>query len=306
MKALFWKELADHFGRRRFVLLLGLVGIGLLWGSFVDVSRLIDEGRAFIFLDVFSTSTGVPISLLSFISFFGPVIGIALGFDSINGERTQGTLSRLLAQPIYRDSVFNAKLLAAILTLSLVVASVMMVVVGITMFRLGIPPTPEEILRLVGFYSVTMMYLSFWLALSITTSVLFRNTVTSALASIGAWFSLGFLVTLFGGVIADRIVPEIKVSAYAIRHLSIESWINRASPSGLFSEATTILLDPMGGRALNFFSIDQSRLSGLLSTPVSAVQSLQLIWPHIVVLLGMVALLIALSYFKFMREEIRA
>ena len=62
----------------------------------------------------------------------------------------------------------------------------------------------------------------------------------------------------------------------------------------------------MGGRALNFFSIDQSRLSGLLSTPVSAVQSLQLIWPHIVVLLGMVALLIALSYLKFMREEIRA
>ena len=48
MKALFWKELADHFGRRRFVLLLGLVGIGLLWGSFVDVSRLIDEGLSLI------------------------------------------------------------------------------------------------------------------------------------------------------------------------------------------------------------------------------------------------------------------
>ena len=306
MKALFWKELADHFGRRRFILLLGLVGIGLLWGAFVDVSRLIEQGRAFIFLDVFSTNAGVPISLLSFISFFGPIIGIALGFDSINGERTQGTLARLLAQPIYRDSVFNAKLLAAVVTLGAVVASVMMVVVGVTMFRLGIPPTGDEILRLIGFYSITIMYLSFWLALSITASVLFRNTVTSALASIGAWFALGFLVTLFAGVIAERVVPEVKVSADAIRHLTVESWINRASPSGLFSEATTILLDPMGGRTLNFFAIDQSRLSGLLSTPVSAVQSLQLIWPHIVVLLAMVALLIAISYLKFMREEIRA
>ncbi len=43
MKALFWKELADHFGRRRFVLLYGPVGIGLFWGTFVVVSRLLDE-----------------------------------------------------------------------------------------------------------------------------------------------------------------------------------------------------------------------------------------------------------------------
>ena len=306
MKALLWKELADHFGRRRFILLLGLVSIGLLWGVFVDVSKLIDQGRTFIFLEVFATNAGVPISLLSFVSFFGPIIGIALGFDSINGERTQGTLSRLLAQPIYRDSVFNAKLIAAVVTLGFIVASVMIVVIGVTMFRLGIPPNGEEVIRLIGFYAVTMMYLSFWLALSITASVLFRNTVTSALASIGAWFTLGFLVNLFGGVIADRIVPDIKVSADAIKHLTIESWVNRISPSGLFSEATTILLDPMGGRALNFFSIEQSRLSGLLSTPVSSVQSLQLVWPHIVALLAMVVLLIAISYLKFMREEIRA
>ena len=63
-------------------------------------------------------------AVLSFISFFGPIIGIALGFDAINSERTQGTLSRVLAQPVYRDAVFNGKFLAAMLTLAVILAVV--------------------------------------------------------------------------------------------------------------------------------------------------------------------------------------
>ena len=306
MTALFWKEMADHFGRRRFVLLLGLVGIGVLWGSFVDLADLVSKGREFLFLDVFTSTAGVPISLLSFISFFGPVIGIALGFDAINGERTQGTLSRLLAQPLHRDDVYNAKFAAGLLTLVLVISSMMIVVIGLTMFRLGMAPRGEEIIRLIGLGVVASFYLAFWLALAITASVMLRNTVTSALASIGAWFALGFLITLAGGVLADRLVPDVATSAEAVRHVEIEAWVNRLSPAGLFSEATGILLDPFGGRALNLFTVDQSRLSGLLAMPVSAGQSLQLVWPHIVVLLSMVAVLLAASYAKFMREEIRA
>ncbi len=306
MRALFWKEMADHFGKRRFTLLLGLVGIGVIWGAFVDLEALVRQGREFFFLDVFITAFGVPISLLSFISFFGPIIGIALGFDAINGERTQGTLARLLSQPLHRDDVYNAKLLAAVLTLALVIASMMIVVVGLTMFRMGIAPSGEEVIRLIGLGFVAVAYITFWLALAVTFSVVLRNTVTSALASIGAWFGLGFLTPLLGGVLADRIVPEVAATEDAIRHINIESWVNRVSPSGLFSEATSILLDPLGGRALNLFAIEQSRLAHLLTTPVSAGQSLQLVWPHIVALVAMTAVLVAASYVKFMREEIRA
>lgn len=306
MTALFWKELADHFGRRRFTLLLGLVALGLLWGAFVDLAALARQGRQFFFLDVFTSASGVPISLLSFVSFFGPVIGVSLGFDAINAERSQGTLARLLAQPIHRDGVYLAKFLAALLTLVIVVASMMIVVVGVTMFRMGIAPQGEEIVRLAGLGMVAAAYLAFWLALAITASVLLRNTVTSALASIGAWFGLGFLVTLLGGVIAQRIVPDAATAADAVRRVTIESWVNRLSPSGLFSEAAAILLDPFGGRAINLFTVEQSRLEGLLATPVSAAQSLQLVWPHIVALIAMAAALLAASYVRFIREEIRA
>ena len=134
MWAVFWKELADHFGRRRFVLLLVTVLLGVVWGSFIDVDRLIATGAGFFFLDVFLSADSVPISLLEFLAFFGPIIGIALGFDAINGERTQGTLARLLSQPVYRDAVFNGKFLAGLTTLAIVVVSMGLSVIGVAMF----------------------------------------------------------------------------------------------------------------------------------------------------------------------------
>ena len=80
----------------------------------------------------------------------------------------------------------------------------------------------------------------------------------------------------------------------------------RLSLRPLFRATPASSSTPIGGRALNIFTIEQGRLEGLLSTPVSAAQSLQLVWPHIVVLVAMVAILLAASYVRFMREEIRA
>ena len=309
MWAVFWKELADHFGRRRFVLLLVTVLLGVVWGSFIDVDRLIATGAGFFFLDVFLSADSVPISLLEFLAFFGPIIGIALGFDAINGERTQGTLARLLSQPVYRDAVFNGKFLAGLTTLAIVVVSMGLSVIGVAMFRIGVPPGGDEITRLIGFGLVSIAYLAFWLAAAMTASVFLRTAVASALVSIGVWVAASFFVLLAASAIADRVVSEIETVDDAQRHFNVERWVARASPGELFSEATGILLDPMNGRALSIGAIqafEPSRFAGLLASPVPASQSLQLVWPHIVVLLAMVTVLFVVSYVRFMREEIRA
>ena len=306
MRAIFWKEMADHFGRRRFVLLFGLVVMGTLWGVLLDTGQLVRQGDGFFFLDLFTSRVGIPISLLTFISLFAPVIGIALGFDSINSERTQGTLARVLAQPVYRDAVFNGKFLAGLLTLSIVVLSMDISVVGLGMFRVGMAPVGEEVVRLIGFGLVTIAYLAFWLALAMTASVLLRNTVTSALISIGLWIGLSFFVTLGASVLADQLVPEVTTAEEALRHFNILTWASRLSPGSLFTEAVSILLDPIGGRVLTLLTVAPERLEGLLATPVSAGQSLQLVWPHIVALVAMTGALAGISYTKFMREEIRA
>ena len=44
--------------------------------------------------------------------YLGPLLGIAFGFDAINGERSDRTLPRLVAQPIHRDAVIIGKFVA--------------------------------------------------------------------------------------------------------------------------------------------------------------------------------------------------
>jgi len=305
--AIFWKETADHFGRRRSAMLLGLVMVGVVWGAFVDKTAVITGGTGFFYLDIFTTTSGVPLSLHAFISFFGPIIGIALGFDAINGERTQGTLARILAQPVHRDSVYNGKFLAGLLTLSVAVFSMGVAVVGIGMFRLGVPPAGDEMVRLTGFGLIVVLYLAFWLALAMAASIFLRNAVASALMALGGWIVLSLFVGFLATGVAERIVPDVQTADEALSRFNVETWIARASPSQVFSEATGILLDPIQGRVLGSITLVQpERLEGLLVSPVSAGQSLQLVWPHIVVLLAMVSTLLVVSYARFMREEIRA
>ena len=44
----------------------------------------------FVFLMLF-TSSGALFSLVQIVAFFGPLIGLIMGFDAINRERNEGT-----------------------------------------------------------------------------------------------------------------------------------------------------------------------------------------------------------------------
>ena len=306
MRAIFWKEMGDYFGRRRFLLLLAMVILGGLWGLFVML-REVQQGAAstdeFLFLQVFYQSSGVMPPLLFFVGFFGPLLGIALGFDAINSERTQGTLSRVLAQPVFRDAVFNGKFLAGLASLTMVFVSMIIVVVGLGMVVMGFAPSGEEVLRLVGFGIVSIAYLALWLALAMTCSIFLHNTVASALVALSAWLFTTFFLLLIAAAIADFIVPDVNTAADALRRFRIEQGLRLVSPNELFTEATRTLLNP-SIRSLGL--LFQEQISALLSTPISAAQSLRLVWPHIAGLISAVVVLLALSYTKFMREEIRS
>ena len=69
-----------------------------------------------------------------------PLLGLAFAFDAINGERSEGTLPRLLAQPIYRDDVINGKFAAGLAVIGIVLVAVIGIIAGFGIFRLGIVP----------------------------------------------------------------------------------------------------------------------------------------------------------------------
>ena len=110
--AVYRKELEDHFSSTRFTLLMTVILMVSLLTAYVVGSGIRQEldgmtRPSLIFLLLF-TSTGPLLSLTQFIAFFGPLIGMVLGFDAINRERANRTLSKLVSQPIYRDAVINA------------------------------------------------------------------------------------------------------------------------------------------------------------------------------------------------------
>jgi ABC-2 type transport system permease protein len=107
IKTIIKKELADHFSSYRFTIIFALIAMLSLTTAYMVGLNIRNElaGVAkprFIFLMLF-TSSGALFSLVQFVAFFGPLVGLVLGFDTINRERSQGTLSKLLSQPIYRD-----------------------------------------------------------------------------------------------------------------------------------------------------------------------------------------------------------
>jgi ABC-2 type transport system permease protein len=175
IKSIIKKELADHFASYRFTIIFALIAmVSLITAYMVGINiRNELEGVAkpqFVFLMLF-TSSGVVFSLVQFVAFFGPLVGLVLGFDTINRERSEGTLSKLVSQPIYRDVVINGKFLAGVVLITVMMVSILLVITGLGLIVLGIIPGFEEIWRIFIYLLVSIIYISFWLGVAILFSI---------------------------------------------------------------------------------------------------------------------------------------
>ena len=304
MRAILRKELADYFTSIRVLVLFFLILFASAAGLFAAYQGIRGGGAGeFVFLKLFTTSGETLPSLIFFIGLFVPIIGIALGFDAINSERTGGTLSRILSQPVFRDSVINGKFLAGMVTLSVMMFAMLLLVSGYGLRMIGVPPTAEEIIRLFIYLFLTIIYGAFWMGLAVLFSVLFRKVAVSLLFSLALWLFFSFFILMIAPAIANAIAPTADGStAEIIRNAELRQMLLRFSPNTLFQEATTVLLLPVM-RSLGIITMSQAAY--MIPNPVSLGQSLILIWPHLTSLVSLSAICFAISYLLFMRQEIR-
>lgn len=307
--ALYRKELADHVRSKRFIIILIIVAvtsIASLYSALTGLQEAIsNEGNEFVFLKLFTASGNSIPSFISFIALLGPLIGLTLGFDAINGERSRGTLNRLVSQPIFRDAVINGKFFAGVTIIIIMVFSMGLAVSGAGLVIIGIPPSLEEIIRILVFLVLTVFYMSLWLGISILFSILFKHAATSALSVIAIWLFLAIFLGLLAGVIANGIAP-VKDSNDGAAVLSNAAWsqnISRISPSVLYSESVSTILNP-GVRTLGY--VLQEQVEGAVAGALPLGQSILLVWPHLTGLLALTMISFAASYICFMRQEIRA
>jgi len=312
----FWvlveKEISDQVRSWRFIILIAIITLttlGSLYTALTNISDALktvtDPEKAYVFLKLFTYSDGTLPSFIVFVSFLGPLLGIGLGFDAVNSEQNHGTLSRLLAQPIHRDYIINAKFISSLIVISFLFFALGFLFMGIGIIAIGLTPTPEEFVRIMMFLFMNIIYVGFWLNLSIFLSVRFKQPATSALTGISVWIFFSIFYSMIVNLIMKAIAsPALLINPmYQIYLERIKLALMRFAPNILFSEATSTLMIP-SVRSLGPLTMEQ--LSGAIPGPLPLGQSLLLVWPHITALIAASAVCFVLAYVPFMRREVRS
>lgn len=320
------REFGEHLLSIRFLVLLvimGIAGVLLVYtlsttirgvaGSLSDQLTTYTGEKFPLFLLLFSGSPNSgSTGLASFPSFaslvtliIGPMIGIAFGFDAISNERSEGTLPRLVSQPIHRDDVINGKFAASLAVVALILGSVVAILAAVGLVRLGIIPSGDVAVRIVLWWVFLVLYVSFWLALATLFSVIFRRAATAVLAVLGIWLVVAFFGTAIASFVANVVAPvgANATTAEQIKNIDVQLALTRLLPSGQFDDITRVMLDP-SKTFLNPTVTDPTNRQ--LATLLPVGQSLLLIWPQVVTLIGLTFGCFALAYVVFMRQEVRA
>ncbi len=138
----FVKELSDNISSVRMLvleLLVVLTALAALYGA-IDSLRQHTAEDPFLLLRLFTMSREPLPSFVALLGFLVPLMAIGLGFDAVNSEHNRRTLSRILAQPIYRDALLMGKFLAGLATLAVSLTALWLLVIGLGLIFLGVPP----------------------------------------------------------------------------------------------------------------------------------------------------------------------
>jgi ABC-2 type transport system permease protein len=296
------KELSDHLVSARMRVLEWLVvltALAAVYGAIQQI-RAVTAEDPFLFLRLFTTARDPLPSFVSFLGFLVPLMAIGLGFDSVNGEHNRRTLSRILSQPIYRDALLFGKFLAGLGVLTISLVCLWLLVIGLGLVMLGVPPGGEEIARALLFLLVTVAYAAVWLALAMLFSVTFRSAATAALVTLGMWLFLSVIWPSLAPAIAQAFVsPDNEATLVVTAQM-----LARLSPATLFGECVIALLDPTT-RTLG--PVYLSQLEGaVMGAPLPLWDSVMVAWPQIVGMVAASILLFVGGYVTFQRQEVRA
>jgi ABC-2 type transport system permease protein len=298
----FLKELSDHLTSVRMRVLEWLVVLVAVAAVYAAIQQIKDVSAEdpFLFLRLFTTSREPLPSFVAFLSFLVPLMAIGLGFDAINGEHNRRTLSRILAQPIFRDALLFGKFLAGLATLSVSLVALWLIVIGLGLLLIGVPPQAEEMQRSFVFLLVTIAYGGVWLALAILFSVLFRSPASAALVTLGIWLFLTVIWPSLSPAIAEGVLPADNPATVVIGG----QMLARLSPSTLFGEIVLALLNPTT-RTLGPLYISQLQ-GAVIGAPLPFGESVLIAWPQIVGMIAGTIVLFVIGYIAFQRQEVRA
>jgi ABC-2 type transport system permease protein len=196
------------------------------------------------------------------------------------------------------------------ITISIMLVAIVLVVTGLGLTTVGVIPGVEEAWRILIYLIISVIYISFWLGVSILFSILFRSIATSALAALAVWIFFSFFISLGASVVANAVLPDMGDSSTEslLKKAKIVKAVTLISPMELYTNATSTIIDPMLKTTRSIVAMGpMERLSiSRFSGPLSLGQSILVVLPYIITLIAVTAVCFAISYTVFMRQEIRS
>jgi ABC-type transport system involved in multi-copper enzyme maturation permease subunit len=129
---------------------------------------------------------------------------VLLGYSAVSGEKEQGTLRQTLANPVGRAKLLAAKYLAIILTVMaplLIGMIISLLIAGISEPQIYVPGILQKLLL---FFLLSFLYLSFFALLSLLVSSLIHQTSLVLLALLTIWVLFAVMIPNTSGILAER------------------------------------------------------------------------------------------------------
>ena len=194
------------------------------------------------------------------LSFFA----ILLTYDSINGEKRDGTLKLMMSNSIKRNSLIFAKYISALVSIAIPFFTGIILSLLIVLLFGRITFSGSQLLNIVIFVFTSLFYLSIFLLLGMFISSLAKNPVTSIIISLFIWVTFAVLIPGTSSTIAAKILPIQSYEEYdrQVRHNRSEIGNkHRANYSKTFSWNGDIWAEWVPYRCNAVNEMDEARIS---------------------------------------------
>ncbi|MBP2132828.1 ABC-2 type transport system permease protein [Methanomicrobium sp. W14] len=333
LKVISQKEFSDQITSKKFIILfcitcivLGVAGSNGVtnYKNSLESYNNGDEGVLFFpsVLEVFNSITNVV-----GIDGLGIIIGIAIGFDLVSGEREGRSLKTILSRPVYRDELINGKAIGGIAAIAVVTLAGFIAVCGVLLV-FGVVPSVDEVL-LIGFiWLLTMLFMTYSFSLSLMSSVFARTSGGALVLSFLVVLCLVYVIPSGGGDVGTYLIlgqepskdnydmgsymqseafDEAKYQ-YEKNELEVHDFFNMFSVGSVYNDIASAITLPSSyviSEKIGFLSYSLNPDLGADIEKPTFWETLGDKWVKLIVFIAWPVLFFGIAYVKFMRIDLR-
>ena len=272
---------------------------------------------------IFDSMVGTTVTL-------GALLAIATGFDLVTREKESRSLKTLLAHPVYRDEIIVGKALGGAAALGVVVGLVLAAITGLLLI-LSIVPTAAEVVSILLFGAISLLFLVAWFAVALAFSTVTRESGNALIFTLVIFFAISALLPMIGAAVGDAVAgppPQLQLpetsageipgavqeitftyasnetGSYVLDSSRHEALVEYREELAMYTEKRRTVTD-----VITLLSPQKSYqiVADLVSTPGegSLLESLGSVWAGIAGLIVFPSVFFAAAYTRFMRMDIR-